>query len=390
MNIGINAISLYPGAIGGMETYFRNLLHWLQKIDTKNKYTVIYNEKYVNDLALLNPSFAVKTYRYEKGSINWFVRGVIRNTLNFDPLRSQLRSLGLDLIHHPFNVLNPTSASVPSVLTINDIQHEYYPEFFSSTDLLKRKRLFKPSAEEALRIITISEFTRRCVTEKYGIDAGKIEVIHIGCGEEYSPIGDSEQLARIRAKYELDHPFIFYPAASWPHKNHNKLLASVKLLKERCQFDGILVLTGIAKQSHNTVLGEIDKLGLAGMVKILGYLPREELPSLYNLATLLVFPSLFEGFGIPLVEAMACGCPVVCSNTTALPEVVGVAGSLFDPLSPEDMADKIWNVWNSESEQRRMRAAGLERVKAFRWDMVARQTLEVYEKVADKLCSMPE
>jgi glycosyltransferase involved in cell wall biosynthesis len=380
MHIGLNAISLYPGAIGGMETYFRNLLLWLQKIDTGNRYTVIYNEKYVNDLALFNPAFSVKAFWYEKGSVNWYVRGVLRNALNMDPLRHQLRSLGLDLIHHPFNVLNPTSASIPSVLTINDIQHEYYPEFFSTTDLLKRKRLFKPSAEEAVRIITISEFTRRCVVEKYGINPDKFDAIPIGCGEEYRSINDSEKLAGIQSKFGLDRPFIYYPAASWPHKNHKRLLAAVQLLRERNHFDGALVLTGIAKQSHDAVLGEINRLGLSGMVKILGYLPREELPYLYNLATLLVFPSLFEGFGIPLVEAMACGCPVVCSNVTALPEVAGEAGILFDPLSTEDMADKIWSVWADEREQQRMREAGFERVKSFSWESIARQTLDVYKK----------
>ena len=301
MNIGLNAITLYPGAIGGMETYFRKLLHWLQKIDNTNKYTVIYNEGYAADLPLFNPAFTMKTYRYEKKSLNWYVRGVLRNALNIDPMRSNFKKLGVDFIHHPFNVLNPVSSGMPSVLTINDIQHEYYPEFFSASDLLKRRRLFKPSAEEASRIITISDFTSRCVVEKYGIDPGKIDVIHIGCGEEYHRVEDPEGLAGIRKKYNLDRRFIYYPAGSWPHKNHKTLFAALKILKERHRFDGMLVLTGVTMRAHNSVLAEIETLGLTDMVKVLGYLPYEELPYLYNLATILVFPSLFEGFGIPLV-----------------------------------------------------------------------------------------
>jgi glycosyltransferase involved in cell wall biosynthesis len=381
MHIGLNAITMYPGAIGGMETYFRKLLHWLQKIDSTNKYTVIYNQGYAADLPLSNPAFSMKTYHYEKKSFNWYVRGVLRNTLNIDPVRTQFRQLGLDLIHHPFNVLNPVSSGIPSVLTINDIQHEYYPEFFAAGDLHKRRTLCKPSAEEAARIITISDFTRRCVIEKYGINAGKIEVVHIGCGEEYRPVDDSAGLALMRQKYGLDRPFLYYPAGSWPHKNHKTLLAALKLLKERRRFDGMLVLTGIAMRTHDTVLAEIENLGLGDMVKILGYLPYSELPYIYNLATLLVFPSLFEGFGIPLVEAMACGCPVVCSNVTSLPEVAGNAAVLFEPLSPEDIADKVWNVWVSASEQQRLCDAGWERVKAFSWEEIARKTLAVYESV---------
>lgn len=363
-----------------METYFRKLLHWLQQIDNTNRYTVIYNEAYAADLPLFNPAFTMKTYRYEKKSFNWYVRGVLRNTLNIDPVRSRFKKLGLDLIHHPFNVLNPVSSGIPAVLTINDIQHEYFPDFFAASDLHKRRRLFKPSAMEAVRIIAISEFTRSCVVEKYGIDTGKIEVIHIGCGEEYRPIDDPEGFEQIRTTYGLDRPFLYYPAGSWPHKNHSKLLAALKLLKERRQFDGMLVLTGIAMRAQDTLLAEIESLGLGSMVKVLGYLPYAELPYLYNLATLLVFPSLFEGFGIPLVEAMACGCPVICSNRTALPEVAGAAGVLFEPLLPEDMAEKIWSVWDSAVEQQRLREAGFNRVKSFGWDGVARKTAAVYEK----------
>lgn len=380
MQIGLNAISLYPGAIGGMETYFRNLLHWLQRIDIDNNYTVIYNEPYVADLQLFSDKFRVKTFNYEKNSFNWAVRGLLRNLIRVDPLRRQIMQLGLEVIHHPFNVLNPIGLATPSVLTINDIQHEYHPEFFSAVDLQKRRMKFRLSVAEARRIITISDYTRRCVMERYDVDGSNIDVIHIGCGEEYRPIEDDDAKARFREKYGLARPFLYYPAATWPHKNHKTLLAALKLLRERRQFDGELVLTGIAKQRHVEILGEIDRLGLTGQVKVLGYLPTNELPYLYNLAAMLVFPSLFEGFGIPVVEAMACGCPVACSNVTALPEVAGDAGVTFDPLSAEDMAATIWRVLSDTEEQQRLRAAGLDRTELFGWENIARRTLAVYQK----------
>ena len=133
-------------------------------------------------------------------------------------------------------------------------------------------------------------------------------------------------------------------------------------------------------QHHNEVIRKINSSGLQKYVKILGYVPYSELPFMYNMARLLIFPSLFEGFGIPLVEAMACGCPVVASNCTSLPEVVGNAGKLFDPGSPEDIAAVIMSVWNSDSKLSLMGQKSLTRAKLFTWENTARKTLEVYHK----------
>ena len=133
--------------------------------------------------------------------------------------------------------------------------------------------------------------------------------------------------------------------------------------------------------AHEDIMREVARLGLDNMVKVLGYLPASVLPSLYNLARLMVFPSLFEGFGIPLVEAMACGCPVVSSNVTSIPEVIGTAGVMFDPLSPDEMAEKLWLVWNDDQKRKEMVVAGIERVKQFSWEDTARKTLQVYRKI---------
>jgi len=142
------------------------------------------------------------------------------------------------------------------------------------------------------------------------------------------------------------------------------------------------VLTGIAMQSHGAMLQEIRRLDLVGTVKVLGYLPSDELPALYNLARVMVFPSLFEGFGIPLVEAMACGCPVVCSNATSIPEVVGEAGVLFNPNSAEDMAENINSVWQDDDRISAMRARGRERARLFDWETTARKTVTTYERAS--------
>jgi glycosyltransferase involved in cell wall biosynthesis len=176
---------------------------------------------------------------------------------------------------------------------------------------------------------------------------------------------------------------MFYPAATWPHKNHKNLLLALKIMVDHHGFDGELLLTGITKQSNSAILDEISRLGLANRVKLPGYVATDDLPHLYNLARMLVFPSLFEGFGIPLVEAMACGCPVVCSNTTCLPEVLGGAGGLFDPLAPDGMADKIWSIWNDDDRLSEMRRLGLERAGLFTWKKAASETIKVYSKAIE-------
>lgn len=380
MRIGLNATSFLPGCMGGMETYFRNLLDRLQCLDRENDYLLLCDKRFTAEFSLFNPAFRTEFINYAKPSPAWFLRGVLRNVLNRDILAGRMNRVQADVIHHPFTVLTPPGIKIPSVLTFWDMQHEFFPEFFSRTELVKRQCLYRASAERATRIIVSAAFTKECLVNRYGIDAEKIEVIHTGYGPEYHPVNDPEALAAIRSRYGLDKPFLFYPAATWPHKNHKRLLEAVKLMRERYAFDGSLVLTGIAMQSHGEIKAEINLLGLAGHVKVLGYLPAADLPDLYRSARLMVFPSLFEGFGIPLVEAMACGCPVVCADATSLPEVVGAAGILFDPLDPGNMAEAIWSAWNDEGTLTRMRAGGLERAKLFNWDDAALKTMAVYNK----------
>lgn len=383
MKIGLNAISFVPGKIGGMETYFRNLLRYLQHLDTENQYTLFCDRRYAGEFPLENARFQIRHVNYARPSYKWFVRGLLRNSINVDILGREMRGLGVDFIHHPFTVLTPLGTGIPSVLTFWDMQHEFFPEFFDRLEIQRRRRSYQASAKEAKRIIVSAGFTRDCLVERYGVAAEKIEVIHTGYGPQYRVLDDRKELECFRKKYDLSRPFLYYPAATWPHKNHRTLLAAMKILKERHRFDGELLLTGIAMQSHSEILAEIDRLGLTDRVRVLGYLSAEELPFLYNLARLLVFPSLFEGFGIPLVEAMACGCPVVCADATSLPEVAGDAAVLFDPRSAEDMAGKIWAIWNDDVRLREMRASGIERVRLFTWDETARRTLLVYKRMGD-------
>ena len=383
MIVGLSAIGFYPGKMGGMETYFKGLLAYLQETDHKNKYTVLCNSDSARDFQLSNPLFSLETFDFRERTMQWFVRGVLKNALSIDILSSRINRLRLDAIHHPFTLLDPINLKSPSILTFWDMQQEYYPEFFSGWELRMRRANFRRSVKSANRIIVSSEFTKQCLVEKYGVPEDKIDVIYFGYTREYRIIDSTEILEQARSKYDLRKPFMYYPAAFWPHKNHKALLSAIKIIKENNGFDGQLVLTGIAKASHADILREIERLDLKEDVKFLGYLPYEDLPMIYNLARMLVFPSLFEGFGIPLVEAMACGCPVACSEVTSLPEVIGAAGVLFNPTSPQDIAEKTWSVWSDQDRRQRMRAAGLERVLEFDWGNAAKKTVAVYQKAIE-------
>jgi glycosyltransferase involved in cell wall biosynthesis len=384
MIIGLNAITFVPGRIGGMETYIRNLVDRLQRVDTGNSYLLLCDQRHAAEFPVFSKNLRIQHVDYAQPSLNWFMRGLCRKALNVDILTRAVRGINVDIMHHPFTVLTPPGTEIPAVLTFWDMQHEFFPRFFNRRELSKRKRLFPASVREAESIIVSSGFTRDCLVERYGAPAEKIDVIFTGYGPEHRVIDDPEELQGIRTKYGLDRPFLFYPAATWPHKNHRNLLAALRILKESHGFDGELLLTGIAMQSHAEITAEIARLGLTGQVRLLGYLPAGELPLFYNLARMLIFPSLFEGFGIPLVEAMACGCPVACSATTSLPEVAGNAGVLFDPLAPEQIAEAVRSVWSDETQRSAMRKRGLERALLFTWDETARKTIEVYRKTGSR------
>jgi len=371
--------------MGGMETYFRNLLQVLQCLDSDNRYTVFCDQRYAAELPTDNERFCIRHLNYARPSFNWWLRGVGRTLFKTDILKRSMTGLGVDLIHHPFTVLTPLGTGIPAVLTFWDMQHEFFPEFFNQLELLRRKRAYRASAEEARQIIVSASFTKNCLVERYGISPEKIQVIHTGYSTQYQVLDDQDSLQQVSRKYALDRPFLYYPAATWPHKNHLNLLKALKVLTEHYGFDGNLLLTGIAMQSHGTLISDINRLGLGSRVKLLGYLPANELPFLYNLARLLVFPSLFEGFGIPLVEAMACGCPIICANSSSLPEVAGDAGVLFNPYDPEELAGKIWQLWHNDAGLKAMGERGIQRAKLFTWGETARKTVQVYEAVGRSL-----
>ncbi|MEI6827055.1 MAG: glycosyltransferase family 1 protein [Desulfuromonadales bacterium] len=381
MKIGLNAIGFNPGIIGGVETYFRQLLNHLQTEDGGHEYTITCKNINIDCFKLYNPRFSTKMYRFGRPSFRWLLRGVLFEVLHVDIITPLMNRMLVDVLHHPFSVIEPLGVNIPSVMTFWDMQHEFFPEFFTRSELRFRNYAFRASAQKANRIIVSSEFSKACLIERYNVNVDKIDIIYTGYGGDFRLINNEVELEVIKANYKLPDSFIYYPAALWPHKNHRALLDAVCLVRKKFGLKVNLVLSGMSVGRAGNLNSEIKKHNLEDNVTVLGYIPYGDLPYIYNLATMMIFPSLFEGFGIPLVEAMACGCPVVCSNTTSLPEVVGENNALlFDPQSIEEMATAIEKVWDDRDLRDKMRLAGLKRAELFDWRETARKTRAVYEK----------
>jgi glycosyltransferase involved in cell wall biosynthesis len=243
------------------------------------------------------------------------------------------------------------------VVTLQDLQHELQPQFFSRAERAWRRVAYHPSARRAHLVIVPSEHVRETALERLGIEGERVRVIPYGVDHE-----------RFRLSAVPREPFLLYPANRWPHKNHERLFDAFALvLRERP--DLRLVLTGFGR----------DRGPLPNGVETRGYVTRDELADLYARAAALVFPSLYEGFGLPPLEAMASGCPVAVSRAASLPEVCGDAAQYFDPTSPAEIAEAVLDVLADAEE---WSARGLHHAEAFTWDRAARAHEDVYRELA--------
>jgi glycosyltransferase involved in cell wall biosynthesis len=349
VRVGISLLTLVPGISGGSETYARELVRALGRSGTSSSYRV-FLPAIATDVDGL-PAEVVAEYRATRSTAGrmaamsraWFFGGRLRR-----------RFAGLDAVHYPLTVMVPRPSQLPAVTTILDVQHEILPQFFSRAERAYRRVVYARSARESRIVITISEHAAQGIVEHLGVAEEKVRAIHLGLDHGLFRPGEEER-----------EPFLLYPARGWPHKNHARLFDAFRELRRR-------------HPELELVLTSYDGSVPDG-ARSLGHVSREELASLYRRAAALVFPSLYEGFGQPPLEAMASGCPVACSNAASLPEVVGDAARLFDPGSTADVVEAVEEVLADPSGWRRR---GLERAAAFSWEETARRHEEVYAELA--------
>lgn len=282
---------------------------------------------------------------------------------------------GADILHSPYYI-KPYLPSLPSVTTVCDVISAHYPTYLPSRHA---RWLFALTTRLALatsrRVITLSECSRRDLCERYGTALVKVAVTHLAADPRYRPL-DRRQCEPLRQIRDLPPRFALYVGINKPHKNLVTLVEAVALARRNT--DLRLVIAGAYDPRWPEAHHAVARLGLDRAVTFLKNVPTTELPLLYNLAEYFAFPSLYEGFGLPPLEAMACGRPVICSNSSSLPEVVADAAVTLDPRDRDGWADSLVELWDSPERREELARRSLARAALFSWQKTARRTLDVY------------
>ncbi len=295
----------------------------------------------------------------------------------------QPRALRASQAHllHALAFAGPRQISIPWIVTIYDLSFMKFPASFNSLNRVYLNYAVRDSLRRSDRAIAISESTKRDLVSQFRVRPAKVQVIYCGVDLSFMPASDPSSAAQLRARYSLSEKFILYVGTIEPRKNIVRLLRAFARAKRDAGLPHRLVLVGARGWKYEEVDRVIEEEGIAREVVFTGYVPQEELASCYRAADLFVYPSLYEGFGLPPLEAMACGTPVVTSNTSSLPEVVGDAALLVDPEDEQALAGAIVRALTDHSLRERMTARGVAQAARFSWARAARETTALYREV---------
>ena len=364
MKIGIDARKLHDFGIG---TYIRNLLRQLARLDQQTEFVVLCRPEDREALASLGANFRPLAEKARNYSIAEQV------TI---PLALQRERV--DLFHAPHYVLPPL-VRCRSVVTIHDCIHLMFPQYLPNRLALTYARTsMSLAARRATRVITVSESSKRDILRFVNLPADKIDVIYNAYDERFGVEPREEEVVRVRERYQLHDEFVLYAGNVKPHKNLERLITAFHLVRQRGLDHLKLILIGDEISKYAALRRAVHKYQLHPYVRFLGYLPEETLAVMYRLSGVFVFPSLYEGFGLPPLEAMASGTPVVTSNVSSLPEVAGDAAVLVDPYEPEALADAMLRVLTNEALRKDLRRRGLDRAKQFSWERSVARVRDIY------------
>ena len=292
-----------------------------------------------------------------------------------------LRRLGSDVYHSPYYVM-PLRAPCPMVVTLHDLIPYLFPEALPRKSLSPLfAGMARWAAKRAQHVLADSNSTRDDIVRILGVPKTRVTCVPLACDAAFRPQTETE-IGHMRARLSLDQPYLLYMGINKPHKNLVRLVKAWSRLSENLRDGHQLVLAGRRDPRYDADKRAIDRYQLDRSVRLLGAVSERDLPGLYAGASAFVFPSLYEGYGLPVLEAMASGAPVVCSDRSSLPEVVGDAALLFDPENVDQMAHQISCILSRPDVAERCRLAGLQRATAFTWERTARETLAVYARVA--------
>ncbi len=288
---------------------------------------------------------------------------------------------GADLLHTEIRL--PLRARVPVVTTIYDVMALLFPHLYRFRDRLTLRLYLRVGCRTADHIVTISEQSRQDIHRQLGVALERISVTGNGVASLFRPVSEAQRQP-VLARYGVTTPYLLAVGVRRPNKNLERLLRAFALLKRHYAIPHNLVLVGAGTWNEPAFLNTLKHADVRDAVRLTGFVPEADLPALYSGATALVFPSLYEGFGMPLLEAMACGCPIVTSNRAAMPEVVGDAGLLVDPYSVEAIAEMVLQVIADPALAEVLREKGRKRARWFSWERCAAQTWQTYQRVLNQ------
>jgi len=376
MRVLISAMQV--GNLSGTGTYTRKIVEYMMAVGSSVEFVLVWPKEaagprlrapgHMNILYAPAGPPAVRAVREQ-----WLVRRAARHV---DP----------DVIHYPASI-GPWIPGMPAgsmlarcIVTVHDLAYLKFPDRFSTARRLYYRTSVVRGARRAAHVIADSESTRQDLIELGGIPAERITVVHLGVEDTFAPVDDAAAAARVRAKYSLPHRFFLFVGTIEPRKNVASIVEAYTQLAGDLDID--LVIAGRRGWKFGPLYRQIERTAPAGRILMPGRIDDEDLPALYSCAEAFVWPTLYEGFGLPLLEAMACGTPVITSDIDVVREVVGDAAMLVDPRSPAELADAMRRVVSAGDFRDELARRGIARARKFPWEQTAARTLAVFQRVA--------
>ncbi len=378
MRIGIDARAIYKN-LDGIGRYSLNLIRAIAKIDRQNEY-IIFRNNHFDETIVNSPNFREVRVGFPALSLRTgFYLGHL------------VKKEKVDVFHSLFFVA-PLFGIDNVVVTVHDLMALRFPGFFSGRNFLVskyaclfHKYMVPKTIAHARKLIAVSKSTKSDLEQCFSLNPNKVSVIYEAADPCFRKIENVEILETYRKKGQLPEKFILYVGNTKPYKNIPTLLRAFKQFKTRWKNDYFLVIAGKKDRFHEPTLLMATELGLLSSIRFLDNFTEEELPLLYNLAKLFVFPSYYEGFGLPPLEAISCGTPVITSNRASLPEVVGDSSILVNPDDANSLAEAMNDVLSNDALQKQMSQKGIAQGKRFSWEKAAVETLDVYKTFSKNL-----
>lgn len=394
MIVAVDTNCIIPGQVGGIESYTVGLIETLLSIPSRISRVVLATRPENHALFSVYASDrcqVICTPRpdYQGQPVaNWADLARIDKPAHDRLLRqyqlakvAMLHEMGVQVVHFPGSSINPIEIDLPVVLNLHDLQHRHYPEYFTADEIALREKWWLAAGARADAIVAGSQYIADDLHQQLNVPRQKLFVATEIMQQSYFDEPTGAFLADLKTRYRLPERFLIYPAAVWPHKNHRRLIEAFirQQLATPDALSGVqLILTG-GGQADSFLPSLIAESGAQQSIRLLGRVPTDDLRGLYTLAMGMIFPSEYEAWSLPIMEAMACGCPVLSSNVTSLPEEVADAGLLFDPTRIDDIALSIHRLCTDDKLRQRMSRRGRQRVRQFTPGRYLQVVLSAYD-----------